>query len=106
MAGPSNPFRWSWRSAKFRALVYQIIAVLLVAAAGWYLVHNTLANMRVRGIQSGFDFLRQPAGFSISESLFEFDSSERVISRRFSSDSRIRCAWRSSASCWRRFSER
>ena len=32
--------------------------------------------MRVRGIQSGFDFLQQPAGFAISESLFEFDSAE------------------------------
>jgi general L-amino acid transport system permease protein len=79
MAAPSNPFRWSWRSAKFRAIVYQILAVLLVVAAGWYLVHNTLANMRVRGIQSGFDFLQQPAGFAISESLFEFDSSERYL---------------------------
>jgi general L-amino acid transport system permease protein len=76
MAAPTKPFRWSWRSAKFRALVYQILAVLLVVAAGWYLVHNTLANMRVRGIQSGYDFLRQPAGFAISESLFEFDSSD------------------------------
>ena len=76
MAAPSKQFRWSWRSAKFRALVYQVLAVLLVVAAGWYLVHNTLANMRARGIQSGFDFLSQPAGFAISESLFEFDSSE------------------------------
>ena len=73
MAAPSKQFRWSWRSAKFRALVYQVLAVLLVVAAGWYLVHNTLANMRARGIQSGFDFLSQPAGFAISESLFEFD---------------------------------
>ena len=32
--------------------------------------------MRARGIQSGFDFLQQPAGFAISESLWEFDSSE------------------------------
>ena len=32
--------------------------------------------MRVRGIQSGFDFLGQPAGFSIGESLFPFDSAE------------------------------
>ena len=32
--------------------------------------------MRVRGIQSGFDFLQQPAGFAISESLWEFDSAE------------------------------
>ena len=74
MAGPSKHFRWSWRSASFRGLVYQVVAVLLVTAAVWYLVHNTLQNMRVRGIQSGFDFLLQPAGFAISESLFEFDS--------------------------------
>ncbi len=74
MAAPSKHFRWSWRSAGFRSLVYQIVAVLLVVAAGWVLVHNTLANMRMRGIQSGFDFLSQPAGFAISESLLEFDS--------------------------------
>jgi general L-amino acid transport system permease protein len=76
VAAPAKHFRWSWRSASFRSLVYQVVAALLVAAAGWYLVHNTLQNMRVRGIQSGFDFLGQPAGFAISESLFEFDSTE------------------------------
>jgi general L-amino acid transport system permease protein len=70
---PKN-LRWSWRSAAFRSLVYQVVAVLLVVAAGAYLVNNTLQNMRARGIQSGFDFLLQPAGFAISESLFEFDS--------------------------------
>jgi general L-amino acid transport system permease protein len=73
---PARRFRWSWRSAAFRGVVYQIVAVLLVAAAAAYLVHNTLANMRVRGIQSGFDYLWQPAGFAISESLFSFDSGE------------------------------
>ncbi len=76
MAAPQKRFRWSWRSAAFRGVIYQIVAVLLVVAAGWYLVHNTLLNMRVRGIQSGFDFLQQPAGFAISESLWEFDSAE------------------------------
>lgn len=42
----------------------------------WFLASNTMHNMRVRGIQSGFDFLSQPAGFSIGESLFPFDSAE------------------------------
>jgi len=79
MAAPPRHFRWSWRSASFRSLVYQIAAVLLVVAAGWYLVHNTLQNMRVRGIQSGFDFLLQPAGFAISESLLEFDSAHTYL---------------------------
>jgi general L-amino acid transport system permease protein len=76
MAAPAKHFRWSWRSAAFRGLIYQILAVVIVVAAGWYLVHNTLLNMRVRGIQSGFDFLKQPAGFAISESLWEFDSGD------------------------------
>jgi general L-amino acid transport system permease protein len=76
MAAPAKQFRWSWRSAAFRGLVYQILAVVIVVAAGWYLVHNTLLNMRVRGIQSGYDFLKQPAGFAISESLWEFDSGD------------------------------
>jgi general L-amino acid transport system permease protein len=76
MGAPTHRFRWSWRSASFRGAVYQVVAVLLVVAAGWYLVHNTLVNMRVRGIQSGFDFLDQPAGFAISESLFAFDSTD------------------------------
>ncbi|MFZ2739334.1 MAG: ABC transporter permease subunit [Burkholderiaceae bacterium] len=66
----------SWRSQLFRGYVYQAIAVGLIALLLWFLVSNTLSNMRVRGIQSGFDFLTQTAGFDIGESLFEFDSGE------------------------------
>ncbi|MGH8859281.1 MAG: amino acid ABC transporter permease, partial [Polaromonas sp.] len=73
---PPKKNKWSWRSQAFRGLVYQIIAIGLIGLMVWFLVSNTLHNMRVRGIQSGFDFLSQPAGFSIGESLFPFDSSE------------------------------
>lgn len=66
--------RWSWRSRAFRGLVYQIIAVIVIGLAAWFLATNTAHNMRVRGIQSGFDFLGQTAGFDIGESLFEYDS--------------------------------
>ncbi len=68
--------RWSWRSQAFRGVVYQVVAVLLLLAAGALLLANTLENMRARGIQSGFDFIGQPAGFAIGESLIPFDSSE------------------------------
>ena len=57
-------------------MVFQILAVLLLLAAGSYLLHNTLANMRTRGIQSGFDFISQPAGFAIGESIIPFDSAQ------------------------------
>ena len=65
---------WSWRSRAFRGLVYQVIAVVAIGAALWFLAHNTLENMRVRGIQSGFGFLPQPAGFDIGESLIQYDA--------------------------------
>ena len=76
---PSTPpiKQWSWRSQAFRGLVYQALALGLITLALWYLAHNTLINMRARGIQSGFDFLLQTAGFDIGESLFAFDSSEK-----------------------------
>uniref|UniRef100_UPI0025D578D8 ABC transporter permease subunit n=1 Tax=Rhodoferax sp. TaxID=50421 RepID=UPI0025D578D8 len=67
---------WSWRSQAFRGLIYQLIALAAIAGVGWFLAHNTLENMRVRGIQSGFDFLSQAAGFDIGESLYPFDSGE------------------------------
>jgi general L-amino acid transport system permease protein len=68
--------KWSWRSRSFRGLVYQVLAIGLIGLVIWFLVHNTLVNMRVRGIQSGFDFLGRTAGFDIGESLFPFDSNE------------------------------
>ncbi len=73
---PPKKNKWSWRSQAFRGLIYQIVALLAIAAAVWFLAHNTLINMRVRGIQSGFDFLAQTAGFDIGESLYRFDSSQ------------------------------
>jgi len=73
---PPTKKSWSWRSQAFRGLVYQILSIAVVALAVWWLASNTMHNMQVRGIQSGFDFLMGPAGFDIGESLFPFDSAE------------------------------
>jgi general L-amino acid transport system permease protein len=67
---------WSWRSQAFRGIIYQLIAVGLLVFAVWWLATNTLENMRIRGIQSGFGFLAQPAGFDIGESIIAFDSGD------------------------------
>jgi general L-amino acid transport system permease protein len=77
MSAPKPPPRrrdWSWRSQAFRGVVYQVIALAVVAFGVWYLASNTLANMQARGIRSGFDFLAQPAGFDIGESVFAYDA--------------------------------
>lgn len=73
---PPKKKNWSWRSQAFRGLLYQIIAIGAVALGVWFLAANTLHNMQVRGIQSGFDFLKGPAGFDIGESLYPFDSGQ------------------------------
>ena len=76
MAPPPKARSWSWRSQAFRGLLYQLLAVVLIALALGYLMHNTLENMRVRGIKSGYDFITQTAGFAIGESVIPFDSGE------------------------------
>ena len=66
----------NWRSQRVRAWVYQIALIAtLIVIVGW-LLQNTLTNMRMRGIQSGFDFLLDPAGFDIGESMFTFTATQ------------------------------
>ena len=65
---------FSWRSKQARALVYQVVAIGTIVFLIWLLVTNTLGNMKTRGIQSGFDFLLQPAGFDIGEGWLSYDS--------------------------------
>jgi len=71
---PPKKRSFSLRSRAVRGLVYQVLALALIALGVWFLAHNTLENMRSRGIQSGFDFLIQPAGFDIGESLIPYES--------------------------------
>ncbi len=73
---PPKKNSWSWRSQAFRGFIYQLVAIGLIVAVVWFLAHNTLTNMKIRGIQSGFDFLSGPAGFDIGESLYPFDSAQ------------------------------
>ena len=79
---PPKKKRLSWRSLALRGLVYQLAAVAAVVLVVGFLAHNTLQNMGARGIQGGFDFLAQPAGFDIGESPIAFDSA-RSYGRAF-----------------------
>ncbi|MDM7941959.1 MAG: amino acid ABC transporter permease [Hydrogenophaga sp.] len=72
---PPRP-AWSWRSRAARGLIYQAIALVLIGLGVWFLAYNTQENMRIRGIQSGFDFLGASAGFDIGETLINYDPSE------------------------------
>jgi ABC-type phosphate/phosphonate transport system permease subunit len=69
----------SWRSREGRSVIYQIVAILSALALLGLLVRNTLTNMRLRGIQSGYDFLLQPFGFDISETMIEYASNSTYL---------------------------
>jgi general L-amino acid transport system permease protein len=73
---PKKKREWSWRSRAARGLLYQAVALLAIAGGIWFLAHNTQENMQVRGIQSGFDFLGQAAGFDIGETMIAYDPSQ------------------------------
>jgi len=72
-----------WNDPKFRAVFYQVVAVVLVGVGLWYLISNTLHNLSVRNIATGFDFLGREAGFAIGESAIQYspaDTYRRALS--------------------------
>ena len=58
------------------AWLFQALLLLALVAAIAWMVSNTLAHLRERGIHAGFDFLWQPAGFEIGESWLSYESSQ------------------------------
>lgn len=64
--------RLSWHDPTVRAVVYQILIVGAVGFGVWYLVSNTLHNLAVRNISTGFGFLDREAGFAIGESSIDY----------------------------------
>lgn len=64
--------RLSWNDPGTRSLVYQALVLGLVGLGVWYLVSNTLHNLSVRNISTGFDFLHREAGFAIGESIIDY----------------------------------
>ncbi len=61
-----------WRTPAFRATLFQVILILAVVSFAFYLIQNTLHNLELRGISTGFSFLSQEAGFGVVQSLIPF----------------------------------
>lgn len=74
---PSKPAPWN--DPNIRALVFQVLIMGSVIGFGYYLVNNTLQNMERIGIQTGFDFLGQPAGFDVIMSLIPYEPSDTYL---------------------------
>ena len=73
-ARAAPPRKGRWRTgAGLRAWALQFVLLALLAALLVALAHNTRVNMAARGIQGGWDFLWQTAGFDIGEHLIAYE---------------------------------
>ncbi len=59
---------------RVRGIVFQILLVALLVLGVWWIVDNTIENLRRSNITTGFAFLRGRAGFDISDRLIEYSS--------------------------------
>ncbi|WP_312625295.1 amino acid ABC transporter permease [Scandinavium sp.] len=66
----------SFSNPTVRAWLFQILAVVAVAAIAIYLIHNTITNLDNRGITSGFAFLDRSAGFGIVQHLIDYQQGD------------------------------
>ncbi len=59
---------------KVRGLVYQVVVFVLLVVFIYWIIGNTVENLRRANIASGFGFLNGRAGFDVSQNLIEFSS--------------------------------
>jgi general L-amino acid transport system permease protein len=59
---------------KVRGLVYQAVVFILLVAFVYWIVGNTIENLKRANIASGFGFLSGRAGFDVSQNLIDFNS--------------------------------
>lgn len=67
------------RPISLKAWLAQALLLIAVLVAGAWLVHNAQANLAARGLSAGFDFLQDPAGFTIAESLISYEPGDSYL---------------------------
>ncbi len=63
-----------WLDPKKRAWVYQFFVFCMVGLLAYYLVSNTILNLKRQHIATGFGFLHKEASFEIGESLIPYSA--------------------------------
>ena len=64
-----------WRDERALTAVAQVVSAIIVIGGLIWVGVNVLEAAEQRGLSLGFDFINEPAGFPISESLIPFDDS-------------------------------
>ena len=76
---PKRPIRLSWADERLRGIVWQVLVVGVVGLVVWWLWSNTVHNLEVRRIATGFGFLGREAGLPIGESLIEYEPTDTYL---------------------------
>jgi general L-amino acid transport system permease protein len=70
-ASETVPF---WLNPKVRAILFQCMTFVIVGLLAYYLISNTLINLRKQNIATGFGFLYKESSFEIGESLIPYSA--------------------------------
>jgi len=70
---PRRRLRLSWSDERVRGIFWQLVVVGIVGWILYWLWSNTVHNLEVRRIATGFGFLQREAGLPIAESLIPYD---------------------------------
>jgi general L-amino acid transport system permease protein len=73
---PQESFRLSMllNDTRYRSYTFQAIALLALIVSFAYLLNNLFTNLAAAGLNISYEFLRDPAGYDINQTLVEYDS--------------------------------
>ena len=82
---PQESFRLSMllNDTRYRSYTFQFIALVVLIGALAYLLSNLFANLAAAGLNISYDFLGEPAGYDVQQTLIEYTSQS----------SHLRAAW-------------
>ncbi|MHA1565075.1 MAG: amino acid ABC transporter permease [Alphaproteobacteria bacterium] len=63
-----------WTEKRYRSVLFQLIALILLVALIFFIANNTIANLQALGVSYGFEFLSQPSNYDINQRLIDYDS--------------------------------
>ena len=73
---PAGSFQLSKliNDTRYRSYTFQFVALILLIMAFAYLGYNLLANLRAAGLNISYNFLGEPAGYDINQTLIPYTS--------------------------------
>ena len=63
-----------WTDRRYRSLLFQLAALVALVAFIGFIVNNAIQNLAALGVNYGFGFLSQPAGYDINQRLISYSS--------------------------------